>query len=275
MRNYLQTTVPLAALTVQFLTIGTALGDAQGMWLALALAFAFVVNGCAYLEGPRLLLITHRAVEIDRSANPELDYLVSELARVAGIPAPRIYISKTPQPNAFALGRGHSDSVIVLTEPLLKLLTKNEIAAVVSHELAHIKSYDTAVMTISASLVGAIAGLIAPLLLIGLLIGGRKWLSFILIAVIVLLAAVLFQLVHCRSREYAADKLGSAICGHPEWLASALRKLDTSTHGVGNIIALRNIALAPLHIVDPLPQFKWNCLFATHPPIERRLARLR
>jgi heat shock protein HtpX len=242
------------------------------MWLALALAL--IVNAYAYWQGPGLILAAHGAAEINRATAPNLVDLVRALAHSAGIPAPRIFVSENPQPNAFAIGRGRADAAIILTSQLLEILTEEELAGVLSHELAHIRSRDTLTMTISATIVGAIVALSAALFLIGRITRGGKGVSIIFMAILAPLAAAILQLMLSRSREYAADKAGAMICGHPDWLASALWKLAKATKQADNLITLRYPATAPLHIVDPLPDLSWTCLFATLPPIERRIARL-
>ena len=158
---------------------------------------------------------------------------------------------------------------------MLEILTKDELAGVLSHELAHIRSRDALTMTISVTIVGAIAAIFAPLILVGRYMRSGKVASIIIVATIALLAAAILQLMLSRSREFEADKSGAMICGHPEWLASALLKLASAAKEANNLFTLKHLASAPLNIVDPIPHLAWSRLFEMHPPIEHRIAQLK
>jgi heat shock protein HtpX len=175
-----------------------------------------------------MVLATYGAHEVDRNSAPELVGLVAELAGRAGLPMPRVFVMDNPQPNAFATGRNPQNAAVAVTTGLMQSLSPEELAGVISHELAHVKNHDTLLMTITAT----IAGAISMLAQFGIFFGGHRnnnsgpgVIATILMMVLAPLAAMLVQMAISRTREYAADNLGARIAGQPMWLASALVKI--------------------------------------------------
>jgi heat shock protein HtpX len=191
------------------------------------------------------------------------------------MPEPKVYLIDTPQPNAFATGRNPSNAAVAVTTGLLQRLNREELAGVIAHELAHIRNYDTAIMTVTATFAGAISMLANFALFFG---GARERLGLfgtLLMMVLAPMAAALVQMAISRTREYAADKAGAEICGHPLWLASALEKIAVSAARIDNHAAERNPATAHMFIINPLHAHKHDNLFARHPATENRIAALR
>jgi len=224
------------------------------------------------------VLSMHDAHEVDEATAPDLVRLVRDLARNAGLPMPRVYLMDNPQPNAFATGRNPEHAAVAVTSGLLRMLSREEIAGVLAHELAHIKNHDTLTMTITAT----IAGAISMLAQFGMFFGGghrdnNSGLGVIgTIAMMVLapIAAMLVQMAISRTREYAADDLGARISGRPDALASALIKISNTAQQVENPTAERNPATAHLFIINPLTHHGIDNLFSTHPSTENRIAAL-
>ncbi|MBX6366993.1 MAG: zinc metalloprotease HtpX [Rhodospirillales bacterium] len=277
MTNFLRTGMLLAALTALFMAVGWAIGGSGGMLTALLVAAA--MNLFAYWNADRMVLGMYGAREVDAYAAPELHGLVSELARRAGLPMPRVYIVETEQPNAFATGRDPEHAAVAVTTGILRALSREELAGVLAHELAHIKNRDTLTMTVTATIAGAI-GMLANLAFFlgpshassednrGSAIGG------IVLALLAPLIAMLVQFAISRTREYEADREGAAICGEPLWLARALAKIDAYARRTVNVPAEQHPGTAHLFIVHPLRGGGADNLFSTHPSTENRIARL-
>jgi heat shock protein HtpX len=219
--------------------------------------------------------LLYGAREVDEISAPDYVRTVRDLAARAGLPSPKTYIVDNPQPNAFATGRNPENAAVAATTGLIKSLSREELAGVMAHELAHVKNRDTLTMTITATLAGAIGMLANFALFFG---RGRNALGFIgTIAVMILapMAAGLVQMAISRTREYEADKIGAEICANPLWLASALEKLDRGVIQIDNPDAERNPATAHMFIVNPLHGGRMDRLFSTHPNIQNRIERLR
>ena len=276
--SYLRTAILLAGLTALFMGVGYLLGGANGALIAFFVAAA--MNFVTYWNADKLVLSTQGAQEVDEQTAPELVHIVRELAGRAGLPIPRVYIMDNPQPNAFATGRNPQNAAVAVTTGLLNMLSHDEIAGVIAHELAHIKNHDTLLMTITAT----IAGAISMLAQFGMFFGGSHrdsnghggmgMIGTLLMVIVAPLAAMLVQMAISRTREYAADNMGARINGNPAALASALAKLDAAAHQVENIPAEQNPATAHLFIVNPLSGARMDNLFATHPSTENRIAAL-
>jgi heat shock protein HtpX len=270
--NFFRTGLLLAALTALFGIIGLMLGGVMGM--VIALGMALVSNMIAYWNSDKLALRAHHAQEVDRQSAPELTDMVHGLADRAGMPRPRVYIMHEPQPNAFATGRNPENSAVAVTTGLMQILSAEELAGVIAHELAHIRNRDTLTMTIAASIAGAISSLIN----LGLMFGrGRDRPNFLVIMLLTLvapLAAAVIQMAVSRSREYEADRLGAEICGQPMWLASALDKIAGGVSRIPNENAEAKQATAPLFIINPLHGRPMDGLFSTHPATANRIAAL-
>ncbi len=271
--NYFKTGLLIAAITALFLAVGFLLGGAQGMLIALVIAIA--MNGFAYWNSDKMVLKMYGARQVTMSDAPELVGLVKELADRAGLPMPKVFIMDNPQPNAFATGRNPENGAVAVTRGILKILTREELAGVLAHELAHIKNRDTLTMTVTATIAGAISMLANFAFFFG---GSRDNRGGIIgtLAIMILapLGAMLVQMAISRTREYSADHTGSEICGNPEWLASALQKLERGARGIENVQAERNPASASLFIVNPLHGQGADNLFSTHPATSNRVARL-
>ena len=272
--SMLRTSLLLAGLTALFLALGYIIGGQSGMLIALVIAIA--TNLFAYWNSDRMILRMYNAQEVDAGSAPELAGLVQQLASRAQLPMARVYIIDTPQPNAFATGRDPQHAAVAVTAGLLRTLNHQELAGVLAHELAHIRNRDTLIMTVTATIAGAL-GMLANF---GFLFGGNRdnqsgFVANILAIILAPLAAMLVQFAISRTREYAADRLGAEISGRPLWLASALQKLESSVHRVENAPAEQNPATAHLFIVNPLHGRSFDHLFATHPSIENRVLRLR
>ena len=196
------------------------------------------------------------------------------------MPMPKVYIMDNPQPNAFATGRNPENAAVAATTGLLKILNDQEIAGVMAHELAHVQNRDTLIMTVTATIAGAISAM-ANMLMFSSLFGSRDnnnplgGLGALLVMLLAPFAAMLVQMAISRSREYEADRIGAEICGRPLWLASALEKLQNGAQRIDNTAAERNPATAHLFIVNPLHARSVDSLFSTHPNMDERIRRLR
>jgi heat shock protein HtpX len=273
--GYFRTAILLAALTALFMGIGYLIGGQSGMVIAFLVAAA--TNLFAYWRLDKMVLSMYGAREVDERAAPELYGLLGPLAGAAGLPMPKVYIMDNPQPNAFATGRNPEHAAVAVTTGILQRLNKDELAGVLSHELAHIKHRDTLTMTITATLAGAISMLAN----FGFYFGrGRNTdsgvgpIGSILLLILGPLAAGLVQMGISRGREYEADRIGAEISKGPLSLASALRKISSDAEEIPNPTAERNPASAPLFIVNPLSGAGMDNLFSTHPNVENRIARL-
>jgi heat shock protein HtpX len=275
--NYVRTAILLAGLTALFMGVGFLIGGESGALIALVIAAG--MNLISYWNADKLVLSMHGAQEVDASTAPELVNLVGELAARAGLPMPRVYLMDNPQPNAFATGRNPQNAAVAVTTGLLQHMSREELAGVIAHELAHIRNHDTLIMTITATIAGAIS-MIAQF---GMFFGGGHrdnngggpgLIGTLAMAILAPIAAMLVQMAISRTREYAADNLGARIAGRPEWLASALRKLEAAAHAIPNDAAERNPATAHMFIVNPLTGQGMDNLFSTHPATENRIAAL-
>ncbi|MAJ92456.1 MAG: zinc metalloprotease HtpX [Rhodospirillaceae bacterium TMED63] len=272
--NYLKTTFLLSSITALFVGTGFMLGGSTGMLIAFGIALA--MNAFAYWNSDRMGLKMYGATEGDSPSAPELCRMVRQMAQQAGLPMPRVYIIENDQPNAFATGRNPENAAVAATTGLLRILSDKEVAGVMAHELAHVQNRDTLIMTITATIAGAISMLANLALFFG---GSRNnplgIVGTILIMILAPLAAMLVQAAISRTREYAADRRGAEICGNPIWLASALEKLQRGAEHIDNPEAENNPATAHVFIVNPLHARSIDNLFSTHPNTKNRVAALR
>ncbi len=273
--NLTKTALLMAAMTGLFLVLGYAIGGQAGM--IMAFLFAAGTNLFAYWNSDKMVLRMHGAREVTRSEATGLYDLVAGLARRADLPMPKVYIMDNPQPNAFATGRNPQNAAVAATTGLLQALSRDEIAGVMAHELAHIKNRDTLIMTVTATIAGAI-GMLANF---GFLFGGGRSrensfgpFGAIIAMIVAPLAAMLVQMAVSRTREYAADRMGAEISGNPQGLASALNKIAGAAGRIENHAAEANPATAHLFIINPLSGARMDNLFATHPATENRIAEL-
>src|SRR5437870_9187891 len=277
MTNTLKTTALLAALTAVLILIGDVIGVRVGMLLFFGLAV--VMNLSAYWFSGDIALRMAGAREVSEEQAPELHQLVAELATYARLPKPRVAIIDNPSPNAFATGRDANHAVVAVTSGILGILTREELAGVLAHELGHVRNHDILISSIAATIAGAIT-LLAQAGQWALIFGGlggrddedRNPFASLLLIIVAPIAATLIQLAISRSREYAADETGARINGSPESLARALEKLELAT----SVRPLPvNPAVAHMFIVNPLKGVSLGGLFSTHPPLEERIRRLR
>ncbi|WP_428698772.1 zinc metalloprotease HtpX [Stappia sp.] len=273
--NYFRTALLLAAMTALFMGIGFMIGGESGMMIALAVAAA--MNLFSYWNSDKMVLRMHNAVEASEAQAPELFHMVRELAARAELPMPKVYLIDNPQPNAFATGRNPQNAAVAATTGLLNSLSREEVAAVMAHELAHVKNHDTLIMTITATIAGAISMLANFAFFFGGNRDNNNPLGFVgvLLAMIVApIAAMLVQMAISRTREYAADRMGAEICGNPIWLASALNKIAGGAARIHNPDAERNPATAHMFIINPLSGERMDNLFSTHPNTDNRIRAL-
>jgi len=215
------------------------------------------------------------AQPVTKGEAPELVIMVEELAKKGNMPTPAVYIMNTSQPNAFATGRNPDNAAVAVTRGLMNTCSKEELAGVIAHELAHIKNRDTLTMTITATIAGAV-GFLAQF---AMFFGGRRdngigMIGSLAVMLLAPLAATLVQMAISRTREYSADKVGAEICGHPEWLASALKLIEVQGRGTVHRPAQDNPATAHMFIINPLRSGGLSGLFRTHPPTSERVRRL-
>lgn len=277
-----RTAILLAALTALFLAIGHLIGGQTGMIIALVMAAG--MNAFAYWNSDKMVLSMYGAQQVDRHSAPGLVAIVERLAARAGMPMPKVFIIDSDQPNAFATGRNPENAAVAATTGLLRLLSPEEIAGVMAHELAHVKNRDTLIMTITATIAGAISMIANFGMFFGASQGNSQngqggnplgLIGGILIAVLAPFAAMIVQMAISRTREYEADRIGAEICGRPLWLADALTRIHNYAHQIPNYAAESNPATAHLFIANPLHGRSLDSLFSTHPNMEERVRRLR
>jgi heat shock protein HtpX len=277
MGNQFRTALLLAAMTAFILVIGQLLGGRQGMLIALI--FAGGMNFFSYWYSDKLVLKMYRAQPITAGEAPELYETVRILASRAGLPMPKVYLIPQDQPNAFATGRNPDNAAVAVTRGLMNLMDRDEIEGVLAHELAHIKNRDILIGTIAATMAGAVM-MLASMARWSAIFGGMRSdddeggmgiVGVIAMSIIAPMAAMLIQMAISRSREYLADSTGAAIAGRPDGLARALEKLGSYSR---TRAMDANPSTAHMFIVNPLSAQKLASLFATHPAIEERVARL-
>src|SRR4029078_3815589 len=273
--SYFRTAILLAALTALFMGIGFLIGGQSGMIIALLIAGA--MNLFTYWNADKMVLSMYGAHEVDERQAPELYALVRQLAANAGLPMPRVYIMENPQPNAFATGRNSEHAAVAVTTGLMQMVNRDELAGALAHELGHVKHRDTLLMTLTAT----IAGAISMLANFGFYFGGARsnnnnvgLIGSILLLILGPLAAGLVQMAISRTREYEADREGAESGKRPLAPASALEKIAGQAEQIPNMPAERNPASAHLFIVNPLSGARMDNLFSTHPNVENRIDRL-
>ena len=273
--GYARTALLLAALTGLFLAVGYVAGGQSG--LVIAFGLALVMNLFTYWNADKIVLRMYRA---QPATGHELEAIVAGLAQRAGLPMPKVYIIDQDQPNAFATGRNPENAAVAATTGLLRRLTRDEVAGVMAHELAHVKNRDSLIMTMTAVLAGAI-GMLANMLMFSGLMGGRDdrnnplgAIGSLAVMLLAPMAAMLVQMAISRSREYEADRIGAEISGQPRALASALAKISQGAAVIDNQVAEANPASAHLFIINPLHARASDGLFTTHPNVQNRIDRL-
>ena len=273
MSNMFRTFVLMAVLTFLFVWAGGAIGGREGAVFAFVLAAA--MNFFAYFFSDKMVLARYRAREATPQSEPRLHGIVSRLAERAGLPMPKVYVIPDRTPNAFATGRNPRHAAVAATEGILDMLDDDELAGVMAHELAHVKHRDILTGTIASTIAGAVAmlGRFAMYSGQGQRSSGNP-LALMLAAIGAPIAAMIIRMTISRTREYAADEGGAEISGRPDGLADALIKIS----GAGRRGILKNLNTAHSHmfIVNPLSGARGMAnLFASHPPMEERVRRLR
>jgi len=267
----------MGLLSVILVLIGAAVGGQNGAMLFFLISLA--MNFFSYYFSDKVAISMTRSQPVSEQEAPELYNIVRRLTQRAGLPMPRLYVTPSPQPNAFATGRNPANSAVAVTEGLLHLLNRTELEGVLAHELAHIKNRDVLVGTIAATFAGAIT-MLANIIQWGAIFGmgrddddgGAGFLGAILLAIIAPIAAMIIQMAISRSREYGADESGARFAGNTDGLASALLKLESTARRIPMQV---NPAASHLFIVNPLSGQSMARLFSTHPPIADRVERLR
>ena len=267
----IQTAMLMAAMTALFCFAGTMLGGFEGLLIAIILAIA--VNLFAWYNSDKMVLRMYGSKEVPRG-HP-LYEMVADLSLNAQLPVPKVYEIESDQPNAFATGRNPENAAVAATTGLLERLNQDEIAAVMAHELAHIKNRDTTIMVVAATFAGAISMLAN----FAMFFGGRRnnnmgFIGLIAMMILAPLAASLIQMAISRSREYIADRVGAEICGNPLWLASALKSIQGFASKIDNHGAERNPSTAHMFIINPLHAHVHDKLFSTHPSTANRITAL-
>ncbi|AGW13730.1 zinc metalloprotease HtpX [Megalodesulfovibrio gigas] len=279
MANQLKTLLLLGLLSGLILFIGGAVGGKGG--LIIALFFALIMNVGSYWFSDKLVLRMYRAREVSPSEAPGLHQMVDELAREAGIPKPRVCIIPGDAPNAFATGRNPENGVVAVTEGIVGLLSRDELKAVLAHEIGHIKNRDILVQTVAgvlASVVMFLANMAQWAAIFGSFGSNSDEdspnpIAGLLLAILAPIAATLIQMAISRSREYLADSTGARLSHNPLALARALEKL--SAYNARGGMTSGSEATAHMFIVHPFTGSRVASLFSTHPPTEERVRRLR
>ncbi|MCS6805978.1 MAG: zinc metalloprotease HtpX [Acidobacteriota bacterium] len=274
--NRFKTVALLATLTALLLWGGQALGGQSGLMIALGLAL--VMNFSAYWFSDKIVLRMYGAQPVTEADAPELYAIVRELAIRGGLPMPKVYIIPEATPNAFATGRNPQHAAVAVTEGLLQLLNRDELAGVLAHELGHVKNRDTLVMTVAATIAGALS-MLAEMAMWRSLLGGSSSdeeeshpAAGLLGVIVAPIAAVLIQAAISRSREFMADEAGARLTGRPLALASALRKIEAWSRQVP--MTSGTPATAHMFIINPFSGGGMLRLFSTHPATEERIRRL-
>lgn len=274
--NTFRTALLLTAMTLLFVFVGAALGGQNGMMIAFVMAVA--MNFFSYFYSDKLVLRMYGAKEVSEAESPWLHQTVRDLAMRAGMPMPKVYMIPTDQPNAFATGRNPSHAAVAVTNGIMRVLSREELAGVLAHEIAHVKNRDILIGTMAATIAGAIS-MIANMAQWGLMFGGGRDderganpIVAIVMMIVAPLAAMLIQMAISRNREYLADKTGAELTHNPESLAQALIKI----HNAATMIPMNaEPATAHMFIISPLSGGGFVSLFSTHPPVQKRVEALR
>ena len=277
--NNFKIIVLLSTLTLLLIFIGRLIGGPRGMLVAFLLAV--IINFVSYWFSDRIVLMMYGAKPVNEVDAPDLFRVIRSLTRKAGLPMPRVYIIPIMTPNAFATGRDPSHAAVAVTQGILKMMDESEIEGVLAHEMAHVRNSDILLATIVATIAGAIS-MLANMARWTAIFGGssgrdsenkgRNIISQLFLIIVAPIAALLIQLAISRSCEYRADEVGGRISHNPLALASALEKLHL---GAKRLPMAANPATAHMFIVNPLTGGGILSLFSTHPPIEKRIERLK
>jgi heat shock protein HtpX len=274
--NTVKTLGLMVFMTLLLVFVGAAIGGRGGM--VMAFAMAAIMNVGMYWFSDKIVLRMYNAQPVTEAEAPELHGIVRTLVQKAGMPMPKVYIIPDETSNAFATGRNPEHAVVAVTQGIMRILSREELAGVISHELAHIKHRDMLTGTIVATIAGAIS-MLAQMAQWSMIFGGRRDdddggspIVALVMMIVAPIAAMLVQMAISRTREFEADKGGAQIAGSSSGLASALLKLEKGSQ----IIPMTDAKPATAHmfIVNPLTGGGLLKLFSTHPPIAERVARL-
>jgi len=274
--NTVKTIGLMVFMTLLLVFVGGALGGRGGM--VMAFAMAAIMNVGMYWFSDKMVLRMYKAQPVNEAEAPELHAIVRTLVQKAGLPMPKVYIIPDETPNAFATGRNPEHAVVAVTQGIMRILSREELAGVLSHELAHIKHRDMLTGTIVATMAGAIS-MLAQMAQWSMIFGGRRDddeggspIVALVMMIVAPIAAMLVQMAISRAREFEADKGGAQIAGSSSGLANALLKLEKGSQLIPMTDA--KPATAHMFIVNPLTGGGLMKLFSTHPPIAERVARL-
>jgi heat shock protein HtpX len=277
--NIIKTTLLLIALNTLLLFMGTMIGGIAG--IRMALLMALISNTIALFFSDKIVLSMYGAQPLDKNNYQGIYATVEELTTKMNIPMPKLWLVTSSAANAFATGRNPKNASVAFTTGILSLLDEEELRGVIAHELAHVKNRDTLISTIAATIassIGYLAYMLRHAALWGSVNDNRRRenpLGMMLVGILMPIAATLVQLAVSRSREYAADETGARCGKNPLALASALEKLHRHVHHTPmNSDGMQHTSTASLFIVHPFINHSWTYLFATHPPMEKRIARL-
>ena len=273
----IRTVVLMVALVLLFMFVGNAIAGEEGMKVAFLMACA--MNFFSYFFSDKMVLSHYKAIEATPQSEPKLYSIVARLSKSAGLPMPKVYVVPDPVPNAFATGRNPSHAAVAATQGLLKTLSENEIEGVLAHEMSHVKHYDILIGSIAAVFAGAIA-MLANVARYNAVARSetssnrrQSGLGGIIAVVLMPIAATIIQMSISRTREYKADEGAARLTRHPEWLMSALTKLED----YAKQYRMQNATSQTAHmfIINPFSGMKsLSSLFSTHPSTKDRLARL-
>jgi heat shock protein HtpX len=277
MLNWFKTMLLFVALAAILMTVGGAVAGRQGLIIALVLSIG--INFFSYWFSDKIVLASYGAKPLGEAEAPRAHAVLAQVSQAAGIPKPPLYHTPESSPNAFATGRDPHHAVVCVTDGLLELLDEEELKGVLGHEMAHVKHRDILVGTVAASIASTImfiASMARWAAIFGGGGGGRDRdgvnpIGLLVAAVVAPLAAMLIQMAISRSREYGADEAGAQFAGNPYGLANALKKLQTVS---ARIPLKASPSTAHMFIVKPFTGGGIFSLFATHPPLEKRIARL-
>lgn len=277
--NIFKTMILMALLSGIMIAVGGVIGGSSGA--IVMLVFSLGMNFFSYWFSDSMVLHSYNAREVSEAEAPQIYSIVKNLAQKADLPMPRVYIIDSPVPNAFATGRNPSHAAVAVTTGIMNALDYNEISGVLAHEMAHVKHRDILISTIAAAMASVIS-LVANIVQWGAIFGTRSddddnggIIGMLATIIIAPFAAMLIQMAISRSREYDADKTGGELCGNPDYLASALSKIERYALSAPPLEHSNN-ATAHMFIINPLENTKkfLSGLFSTHPPTEERIALL-
>ncbi len=277
--NQIRTVVLLGLLTGILLWVGNLVGGMQG--LTIALVFAIIMNFGAYWFSDRIVLAMYRAKEVKDSEEPELYKIVRDVAHLAHIPMPKVYVVNAPFSNAFATGRSPKKAAVAVTKGIMELLSKDELKGVIAHEISHIKNRDTLIQAVAATIAGVIS-YVAFMARWAAIFGGfgrdregGSGVELLVLAILTPILAAIIQMAISRSREFLADESGAKLLHSGFGLADALEKLDKSTKRISLRPNSQTQTTAHLFITSPFRGGGLIKVFSTHPPIHERTKRLR